>query len=161
MGGAGQCEGSSSETWDSGISVGCSSDPAKNAGEPTDVPKEYCPVAVEPSPPYPRICVKRPGETDGYPALTDLPMLPLDLCDVRETRTGAAVCADAHFNRTRLVDLNAHILATFHAQEGVSAGHIFVKRGLAAGLVCLGYDCVQVAVGVELVPGGNVTRFVI
>ena len=56
-GGAGTCKGASQERIDSGLYIQCSSEPA-DVGPPVD--EKICPIVIEPSPPYPRVCIERP-----------------------------------------------------------------------------------------------------
>ncbi len=60
---AGACSAKSHEFWDSWLEVVCSSypqDAAEPPVDPTDPPQKWCVVSVEPSPPYPAVCLNRP-----------------------------------------------------------------------------------------------------
>jgi hypothetical protein len=140
--GSGTCSGDSDEFYDSGLYVSCSGEAAGGYKDPGDVGEEpICPVGVEPSPPYPRVCVFPDADLAASPG----GQLPLNACLIRVsvnmTLCEAPIPPREVVNRS--VAASDRILRTFQGRPGVSA-HIFIGEGMVSAIICWGFDCKQV-----------------
>lgn len=153
-GGPGHCSGSSSEWFDSGIYISCSSR-LRPSGEPPDIPRK-CPVQIEPSPPYPHICIDPLwiGYGDGTsiyggPGTSSSsaePRIPLDPCRIAFGDSSASLCLAPISEKKRqnlTVALGRYAASTFQTENGTISAHIWTHEGATASLLCWDFGCLQ------------------
>ncbi len=137
---SGTCSGDSDEMVDSGLYVNCSSEAG---GGGISLPP-VCPGVVNGR--APRICViEETQDEEGYELAADVPSL--QTCKIVDVASNGNVCDSGRepselFNLT--VGMGIFVDEKFSGRNHTVSAHLFVREGVASGLVCWGFDCKQV-----------------
>jgi hypothetical protein len=157
--GEGRCSGDSDEFYDSGLYVSCASESDLHQPDPGNIgPEPICIATIEPSPPFPRICVG--GDGGDGDAGAAMGSLPLNACRIAG-RNGTLLCDEVRDPEEivgAIQNMTAFILEKFNGTENAVSAHIFSVDGYATGLVCWGFDCKHVLPSFD-VPGPGRVRW--